>query len=413
VIPPEAVRLDARGKYLIPGLMDANVHLFINIDPESLIRYDGRYHEVILEGAQIALKSGLTTVFDTWGPRASLVKVRDMINKGQAVGSRIFLAGNIIGFSGPLGEDFMGHPVKLGQAVSQIFSKSTFSRINETWEQTTGRELLWMTPEELRPVIRAYAKSGVDFLKYAAGEHFPGSYITFSPPAQRVIVEEAHRAGMIVQAHTMSVPVLDLAIESGLDIITHGDLSGPTPIPDATIRKLVERKIPVSILPVTERSIEAQEKRRSTSAPGTSPRTVQTNERNIIKAGVRVLLSTDAGIQPPLDPMDLIVAVGDTIDPLGKLGEGHFNALVALEDLGMDRMEILRAATSNIAAAYKRPELGTLEPGKVADLVILDANPLESARNYRRINAVIKDGKVVDLGSLPVAPLISVKPPSR
>lgn len=413
VIPRGAKRLDAIGKYVIPGLMDANVHLFINIDPESLIKYEGRYHEVVLEGAQIALKGGLTTVFDTWGPRAALVKIRDMINAGQAVGSRIYLAGNIIGFSGPLGEDFMGHPVKLGQAASQIVSASTFARMNETWEQTTGRRLLWMTPEELRPVIREYTKNGVDFLKYAAGDHFPGSFITFSPLAQRVIVEEAHRAGMTVQAHTMSVPVLDLAIESGVDIITHGDLSGPTPIPDETLRKLADRKIPVSILPVTERHIEAQEARRPVRAPGTSPRTVQTNERNMIKAGINLLLSTDAGIQPPLDPLDAPVAVADTIDPLGKLGEGHFNALVALEDLGMDRMEILKAATSNIAKAYKHPELGTLEPGKIADLVILDANPLESARNYRRINAVIKGGKLIDLGALPVAPLISAKPLSH
>ena len=54
---------------MIPGLMDANLHLYLNGDLESLIRYEGRYHEIGLEGAQIALKTGQTTVFDTWGPR--------------------------------------------------------------------------------------------------------------------------------------------------------------------------------------------------------------------------------------------------------------------------------------------------------------------------------------------------------
>jgi imidazolonepropionase-like amidohydrolase len=92
-----------------------------------------------------------------------------------------------------------------------------------------------------------------------------------------------------------------------------------------------------------------------------------------------------------------------------KLGEGHFNALYALEELGMDRMEILKTATSNVAHAYKLRDLGTLEVGKIGDLVILDADPLQSARNYRRISTVIKDGKMVDLGALPAAPLISAK----
>src|ERR1700761_5463848 len=67
-VPRNAKIIDARGKYLIPGLMDANVHLDLNADVDSLIRFRGRYSQIIIEGAQIALKSGQTTVFDTWGP---------------------------------------------------------------------------------------------------------------------------------------------------------------------------------------------------------------------------------------------------------------------------------------------------------------------------------------------------------
>ena len=74
----------------------------------------------------------------------------------------------------------------------------------------------------------------------------------------------------------------------------------------------------------------------------------------------------------------------------------------------MAPMEILKTVTSNVAKAYKLDkELGTLEPGKAGDLVILDANPLEAARNYRRIGSVIKGGKVVNLAALPTAPVIS------
>src|SRR5690242_10161937 len=67
--PPSAHVLDARGKYVIPGLMNANVHLFGLQNLENLVRYEDRYEDLIVEAAQIALKSGLTTVFDTYGPR--------------------------------------------------------------------------------------------------------------------------------------------------------------------------------------------------------------------------------------------------------------------------------------------------------------------------------------------------------
>ena len=177
-IPSAARRVEARGKYVIPGLMDANLHLMINIDVETLVKHEDRLHEIVLEAAQIALKTGQTTVFDTWGPRAALVKARDMINAGQAPGSRIYLAGNIIGFDGPLSADFFGDAAS---HVSRAFSR----RINETWEEGTGRKLLWMTPEEVRSVIREYARKQVDFLKYGASGHKDMNFVTFSPDSRR------------------------------------------------------------------------------------------------------------------------------------------------------------------------------------------------------------------------------------
>jgi imidazolonepropionase-like amidohydrolase len=77
----------------------------------------------------------------------------------------------------------------------------------------------------------------------------------------------------------------------------------------------------------------------------------------------------------------------------------------------MDRMTILKTATSNIAKAYRVDDkLGTIAPGKIADLVILDADPLASARNYRRLHAVIQEGRIVDRDALPVAPVFTKRP---
>ncbi len=199
VIPDGAELIDAKGKYVIPGLMDTNLHLSVNVDTELLIKYDGRYHEVILEAAQITLKNGQTTVFDTWGPRAALVKARDAINSGEAKGSRIYLAGNIVGFDGPFSPDFLG-------GVPKPYITETFAnRINETWQQGVGRELMWMGPEEVSEKVTEYATKEVDFLKYGASGHTDGFFISFSPRVQKAIVDAGHKSGITVQAHTTSI----------------------------------------------------------------------------------------------------------------------------------------------------------------------------------------------------------------
>ena len=401
-IPDDVEVVDADGKFVIPGLMDGNLHLMINIYPEILVKYEDRLHEIVLEAAQIALKSGQTTVFDTWGPLEPLKQARDAINAGEAPGSRIYLAGNIIGFSGPLSADFIG-------AAAPFFPKAWVKRINDTWEHGTGRELMWMGPDEVRETVSEYASKGMDFLKYGASGHTDMFFIQFSPRVQRAIVEVGHAADMTVQAHTTSVESLDMAIDAGLDIVTHGDISGPeVPIPEETLEKLIERGIAVSVLPITQRRIDGfAEIDSHVPEAMLAPYMLvgRDNQKAMIEKGVTLLLSTDAGIE---DPVRAAESEAELADPRTKLGEGHFNALLGLQELGMSPMEILKSATSNIATAYKLDEsLGTLEVGKIADIVILDENPLEDASNYRSINRVIKEGQIVDLEALPVAPIIS------
>ncbi len=105
-IPRVARQIDAAGSYVIPGLMDANVHLVLGSSIEFIARYEGRYEDLIEEAAQVTLKNGLTTVFDSWGPLQPLLNVRDRIRRGETTGSRVQVAGNIVGLSGPFGRDF-------------------------------------------------------------------------------------------------------------------------------------------------------------------------------------------------------------------------------------------------------------------------------------------------------------------
>jgi len=403
-VPDGAQVIDAKGKFLIPGLMDANVHLFGSIgDLALLYKYEGRYDELILEAAQIALKTGQTTVYDTWGPREPLVKARNRINAGDAVGSRIFLAGNIIGFDGPWTTDFIPD---VGALVTSTF----VAGINEMWQQGVGRELMWLGPDEVATKVRDYATKDIDFLKYGASGHAQMFFISFSPRVQKAIVDVGHEAGMTVQAHTSSLESLDMAIDAGLDIATHCDMTGPsTLMPDETIRKLVDKGIACSVLPITQARMDALEKLQPNGLITPYMRTSHQNISKLIAAGVTLLLSTDAGILSNDSESHFARLLGSVdVDPSTKLGEGHFNALVGLEEKGMAPMEVLKSATSNIAKAYQHgDEFGTLEAGKLADVVILDKDPLKSARNYRSIHTVIKAGQRVDRDALPLVPIVS------
>src|SRR5690348_10675333 len=227
-----AMQMDARGKYLIPGLMNANVHLAGDVRLESLARHLDCLEDVIVEAAQVALKSGITTVFDTWGPRRFLMAARDRVNAGERIGSRIFCAGNIVGFDGPFSQDFLGRD-------GEVASAGLTRRINSIWVENVGRHLMWLTAPEVAEHIRAYIARGIDFIKYASNEHSGdscGAMLAFSPRVQRAIVGEAHRAGLTAQAHTMSVEGLRIAVEAGCNLIQHANITGPVPVPDETLQ---------------------------------------------------------------------------------------------------------------------------------------------------------------------------------
>jgi len=405
-MPPAENVIDARGKFIIPGLMNANVHLLCDLYLETLARYWGRYEELITEAAQVALKNGVTTVFDTAGPRRFLTAVRDRINAGEVVGSRIFCAGWLVGLDGPYSEDFL---VKVREIASPAFVR----RINSLWVENAGRHLMWLTPEQVAAEVRTYIQKGVDFIKYASNDHAPGAFLAFSPRVQAAIVKEAHDVGLTAQAHTLSVEGLQIALEAGCDLIQHVNLTGPVAIPAATLELLERRNAGAVVFPLTQRALEWFDKKMPDHAR-TMWKVSDTNTRNLIRSGARILLANDGAVfspealsEPSLGEFWKEVA-GDAGGGMYNLGEGHFGWFTAMEEKGCLPMEMLRAATYNIAAAYgKQQDLGTLEPGKCADLLILDKNPLQNAAHYRAIHRVVKEGAVVDRDALPSKPVLT------
>lgn len=420
-MPPGARAIAGRGRYLLPGFIDSNAHLTVYGQPsrrDTSAKYGDRNEELALEVAQRSLKYGVTTLIDSYGVLPPSIAVRDRIARGEAMGSRLMLAGNILGWGGTFSLTF------------SLTKESDLSMFQEKWNdlmaQDMGEEIMDLTPDELRVAMNRYLDKGVDVIKYGGTSHFMRpSLIGFSPAQQAVIVEEAHRRGLPVQVHATSPEGLRLSVEAGIDLIQHPELHSRD-LPDALVAEIVKRdvlcgmranyftgaarqrhlaqraeaeaKIARMPLPAT-----GAEKWRRVEMLGEGEDIQWRNARKLIAAGCRVTPATDSYLGDA--PEFRRVPKADEAEP----GIGTIRAIEGFVELGMTPMQAIVAATRNGAASARRSkDLGTIERGKIADLVLLDADPLADIRNIEKVAAVIAQGRVADLASLPEHPLFVV-----
>ena len=176
-VPEGAQVIDGAGKYVTPGFIDTNVHMSLSFGrrwSETNARYWDRNADLNLQGAQLHLKHGVTTIRDSYGALLPGMQVRDAIARGEAVGPRMYVAGNIVGWGGPFSETFSGDR----ESELTLFEE----QINDSITLGTGEELMHMTPEELRVAMNAYLDLGPDFIKYGGTHHFNyPTTIGFSP----------------------------------------------------------------------------------------------------------------------------------------------------------------------------------------------------------------------------------------
>jgi len=243
-IPAGAQQVDARGRWIIPGMIDTNVHLSLyggqNDRYESMVRYQPRFDDIVLEAAQIDLSYGITTVRDSYGALVPLTKVRDQIALGEHVGSRILAAGNILGWSGPYSFSF-----------SRVMGQLTLfqEQMNDFIAQGGGEELMAMSPQELHKAIDAYIDKRPDFLKYGGTSHFSEpTFIGFSPEAQKVIVDAGHARNLFVETHSTSAEGLRVSIAAGIDGIQHPEVLDGRELPADIVAAIREKDLVGSML---------------------------------------------------------------------------------------------------------------------------------------------------------------------
>ena len=315
--------------------------------------------------------------------------------RDSIIGSRLYVAGDIVGLSGPLGRDVVGD-------LERAMIPPTFGeRINRVWEENVGPALLDMTVEEVRAEIRKYIARGIDFIKFAESSHSTAqdSWLTFSPEAAQAIVEEGHRAGMIVESHTTNVESLRLAVLAGIDLAQHPGEVGDRALPDSLIQLIVKKGVYCADFGIKKERIDAEKALGAGSFPPDITDHWQANIAKLIRSGAPIAMATDAGVK---DYEYFTVPASMKVHDPTQMGEADFLWLEAMVELGMTPGQAITAATRNVAAAYHHlPEFGTVEPEKYADLLVLDADPLENISNVREIRLVMKEGAVIDRERLP------------
>lgn len=361
----DEVRLvDLSDQFVLPGLMDMHVHLTGELSPEA--RNEALYMTTSMEalrGAHYAaktLRAGFTTVRDLGADPEAIYALRDAINRGYVIGPRIFAAGSSIAATGGHG-DVDGYKAEL----------------LELWTPDT----ICDGPYDCRRATRHAVKFGADWIKITAtggvlSDTATGTDQQMTDGELKEIIDTAHGLGVKVAAHAHGTDGINAALRAGVDSIDHGTFLDkesiklfketgaylvPTLSPGAKIPAIMEGN------PFFTEAIKAKANAAGAASMG--------NIGNAYKAGVKIAFGTDSAVTPH-----------------GLNGQ-EFALMI---QAGMSEMDAIHAATVATADLLDRSdELGTIEAGKIADLIAVAGSPLEDITELERVTTVIRDGRLI------------------
>jgi imidazolonepropionase-like amidohydrolase len=372
-VPSGARVIDGRGKFAIPGLMDVHVHLALREGPEGALRALHSY-----------LYAGVTTIYDAGNDPATILPLRDRERAGTVMSPRIFASGALV--TSP-----NGHGVGAGG----------------------GREIAvtiadW---ERDRAKLDAHIAQKPDVLKITYDEHGWGTRPRINILSEALlerIVDYYHQHGIPVTIHISSETRALEAIRARVDSLAHPIIQGP--VSEEYVKYMAATRIPqVTTLTIGEGYSRLAEHPEFLDQPLYRD-TIDPAEIHRLKTEESARQKTNRWAQwmkvmTPVCQDNLrkqheagaIIALGTD----QSSGAAVHREIELLADAGISPTDIITIATRN-AAVYlgREKDLGTIEPGKLADIVLLAADPTAHVDNLKRIDLVMKNGRIVDRGAL-------------
>ena len=366
--PAGATLVDLKDKFVLPGLIDMHVHLLgIGGDPlrARLGAAERDRADDLLEGvvnARKTLLAGFTSVRDLGGDEHMIRALRDAIDAGEVEGPSITNAGQMISVTGGHGDGRNG--------VSDYFEAAVHDDVGNLCD----------SPDECRRAVRRQVGLGAKVIKFAAtggvlSNVSGGLGRAMTPEEMRAIVDTAHGLGRKVAAHSHAAEGTKAALEAGADSIEHGSF-----LDDEAIRLFKSHGaylVPTMIAPVTA----VAQARGGQLPPATIPKAeaasaaAMVSHRKAIAAGVKIAFGTDTGVS--------------------KHGE-NAREFALMVQAGMTPAQAIRAATVSAADLLGRADVGTIQPGKSADIIAVTHSPLTDVMALEHVGFVMHRGTIAD-----------------